>query len=189
MRKPAFEHMRTAKVQIRLRGCAVWSGPLLSAYRIIGYYRMYEWWAKAQMILYACAGWSEHFAHVRRHFFAWRGQNIRDESGKMYVMTCSFSEDSDQLMHPCSLVRIFYWALCWYPKCLRTGSEDWSGWVNAQTKLCLCNKVHFRLPTSRILAELFFVCWRYTTLNYQRLNFPLRFSYERIELANLCVRE
>ena len=42
MRKPVFRHIRTAKAQIRLRGCAVWSGPSLSANRTIGYYRMYE---------------------------------------------------------------------------------------------------------------------------------------------------
>ena len=31
---------------------------------------MYEWRAKAWMILHACAEWSEsaHFAHVQRHF-------------------------------------------------------------------------------------------------------------------------
>ena len=38
---------------------AVWSGPSLSTNRIIAYYRMYEWRAKAQMILCACAEWSE----------------------------------------------------------------------------------------------------------------------------------
>ena len=31
--------------------CAVGSGPLLSASRIIGYYRIYEWRAKARLIL------------------------------------------------------------------------------------------------------------------------------------------
>ena len=31
-------HARKAKAQIRLRGCAVWFGPSLSAARIIGYY-------------------------------------------------------------------------------------------------------------------------------------------------------
>ena len=33
--------------------------------------------AKVRMTLFTCAGWSEyaHFACVRRHFFAWRGQN------------------------------------------------------------------------------------------------------------------
>ena len=46
--------------------------PSLSANRIIGFRRMYEWRAKARMILLACAGLSKsaHFAHVRRHFFA-----------------------------------------------------------------------------------------------------------------------
>ena len=73
MRKRVFRHMRTAKAQIRLRICAVWSGPSVSANRIIGYYRMYEWRAKARMIFCACTGWSEfaRFAHVRRHSFAW----------------------------------------------------------------------------------------------------------------------
>ena len=38
MLKRVFGHMRTAKAQISLRIRAVWSGPSLSAYRIIGYY-------------------------------------------------------------------------------------------------------------------------------------------------------
>ena len=33
---------------------AVWSGPLLSAARIIGYYRMYQWRAKTQIRLWIC---------------------------------------------------------------------------------------------------------------------------------------
>ena len=41
-----FGDMQTAKAQIILRFRAVWSGPSLSANRIIGYYRMYEWSAK-----------------------------------------------------------------------------------------------------------------------------------------------
>ena len=70
MRKRVFGHMRTAKTQISLRIRAVWSGPSLSANRIIGYYRMYDWRINVQMILCACSGWSEsaHLAHVRRHF-------------------------------------------------------------------------------------------------------------------------
>ena len=64
MWKCFFEHIRTVKAQIRLRGCAVWSAPSLSANRIIGYYIMFEWRAKAQMIFCAFAGWSE---------IAWRG--------------------------------------------------------------------------------------------------------------------
>ena len=56
MRKRVFRHMRTAKAQISLHICAVKSGPSLSASRIIGHYRMYEWRAKAQMIHCAYAG-------------------------------------------------------------------------------------------------------------------------------------
>ena len=41
-----LEYMRTAKAQIRLRGCTVWSGPSLS-----GYYRMYQWRTNARMSL------------------------------------------------------------------------------------------------------------------------------------------
>ena len=51
------KHMRTVKDQIRLRIRAVWSGPLLFADRIIGYYRKYEWKTKCPLyILFACAG-------------------------------------------------------------------------------------------------------------------------------------
>ena len=73
MRQRIFGHMRTAKAQISLRIRAVWSGPSLSANKLIGK-EMYEWRAKARMILCARAGYSEsaHSAHVRRHFFAWR---------------------------------------------------------------------------------------------------------------------
>ena len=74
MRKRVFRYMQTAKTQISLRIRAVWSGPSLSAYRIIGHYRMNQLRAKARMRLQACAGWilSVHFAHVRRHLFSWR---------------------------------------------------------------------------------------------------------------------
>ena len=74
MRKRVFRHMRIANVQISLRIRAAWSGPSLSANRIIWYYRMYDWRAKTRMIRSACTRWCEsaYFAHVRRHFFAWR---------------------------------------------------------------------------------------------------------------------
>ena len=67
-RKLVFGHLRAAKALIRLRIRAVWSGPSLSANRVIGYCRMWEWRANTRMIRYACAGWSEsaNFAHVRR---------------------------------------------------------------------------------------------------------------------------
>ena len=63
-------HMRAAKTQINLRIRAILSGHSLSANKIIVYYRMYEWRAKARMILCACAGAPEsaHFMHVRRQF-------------------------------------------------------------------------------------------------------------------------
>ena len=48
--------------------------------RILGYYRLYEWRAKARIIC-ACAVWSEsvYFAHVWRHLFAWRGLNAKQQ--------------------------------------------------------------------------------------------------------------
>ena len=87
MRKRVFGHMRTAKAQVSLRIRTIWSGPSLSANRIIGYYRMFEWRAKIQMILCAYAGWSEpaHFAHVRRHIFASRDPLI------MYICLLEFN--------------------------------------------------------------------------------------------------
>ena len=59
MRKHDFRHIRTAKDQIRLSIGAVGSGPSLSANRIIGYYRLFEWRAKYRVILWACARWAE----------------------------------------------------------------------------------------------------------------------------------
>ena len=46
-----FGYMRIAKAQISLRTRAVWLKTSLSANRISGYYRMYEWRAKGEMIL------------------------------------------------------------------------------------------------------------------------------------------
>ena len=71
-------HVRLAKAQISLRIRAVWSGPSLSANRIIRYYRMNGQTVSAWMILCACAvgSISANFAHVRMHFFAWRGLYI-----------------------------------------------------------------------------------------------------------------
>ena len=63
--KKFFSLMWTEKVP-------VWSGPILSANRINGCYRMYELKAKACTILCTCAGCSES-AHVQRQFFAWCG--------------------------------------------------------------------------------------------------------------------
>ena len=45
---------RTVKTLIRLRGCAVWSGPSQSANRIIRHYKIPQWKASARMRLCAC---------------------------------------------------------------------------------------------------------------------------------------
>ena len=57
MRKRVFWQLWTAKAQISLRGCSGWSGPVLSANRIIWHYKMYQWRANTRMKLCACAGW------------------------------------------------------------------------------------------------------------------------------------
>ena len=44
---------------------AFWSGPLLSAARIIEYYGMYQWKAKTQIILWICDFW-----HAWKHHFS-----------------------------------------------------------------------------------------------------------------------
>ena len=56
MRNCVLAHMRTANSQISLRIRAVRSRPLLSANRIIGHYRMYQWRAHALMKFCACVG-------------------------------------------------------------------------------------------------------------------------------------
>ena len=45
---------------------------------IFAYYRMYEWRAKARMILHIYTGWFEsaHFSYVRRHFFLWHDLKV-----------------------------------------------------------------------------------------------------------------
>ena len=70
MRKRVFGQMRSPRSA---------SGPSLSANRIIGYYKMYEWREKVRTILCSCAGWPEsaNFAHVWRHLFAWRGLFVK----------------------------------------------------------------------------------------------------------------
>ena len=45
-------YVQKVNAQIRLCICAVWSGPLLSAARITGYYRMYPWRATALTFLH-----------------------------------------------------------------------------------------------------------------------------------------
>ena len=97
MRKCVIGHMRTAKAQIRLRIHAVWSVPSMSAYRIIGYYRIYEWRAKTRMVRCASTGWYEsvYFAHARRHFFACLGKLISAYDSKCSLGTDIFWIDSE----------------------------------------------------------------------------------------------
>ena len=76
MRKLVFGHMRTAKAKISLRIRAVWSGPSLSANRIIGDYRMYQWRANAWMGLCACAGWISAFCACSKTPFLWHDPYI-----------------------------------------------------------------------------------------------------------------
>ena len=71
-----FGHMQTAQAKFSLCVRAVWSGLSLSANRITGYYKMYEWRSEALIVLCACAWWTEHahFVPMFQHtFFAWRG--------------------------------------------------------------------------------------------------------------------
>ena len=68
-------YMRTAKAQISLRIRAVWSGPSLSANIIMDTIDFFNGeqipgWDFAHVQEWC---WSLHFAHARRHFFAWRG--------------------------------------------------------------------------------------------------------------------
>ena len=58
MGKHVFEHMWSAKAQISLHICTVWSRPSLYANRIMGYYRMYHWRTKVVIRLCACIGWT-----------------------------------------------------------------------------------------------------------------------------------
>ena len=51
MWKCVFRDMQTVKAQISLCIHAVWLGSSLSANRMIGYYRMFQWRANAQMTL------------------------------------------------------------------------------------------------------------------------------------------
>ena len=52
MQKHVFGQMRTTKAQNSLYIGMGWSGPSLSANRIIVYYRMYEWKANSRAQLF-----------------------------------------------------------------------------------------------------------------------------------------
>ena len=67
------------KAQVRLRIRAVWSAPSLSAIRLIECYGMYEWRAKARVILAHAHKLSEsaQFAHARRGPYGVRASFFR----------------------------------------------------------------------------------------------------------------
>ena len=116
-------HMQTAKAQISLRICAVWSEHSLSDNRILRYYRIYEWGAMARMILCACAGWSEsaHFAHVWRYILLDAAHlSSLLEKGFLANAEC---KGSDQPAHPRSLTKA-YTAL----NILGHFNEQWGSW-------------------------------------------------------------
>ena len=100
--------MQTAKAQLGLYIYAVWSGPSLSANRMVRYYRRYECRAKAQMILCACAGWSEssHFVHVQKHFL-FDMAHIESWAIRKITMQHVNSKDPDQTGQMPSLVWAF----------------------------------------------------------------------------------
>ena len=69
------------KAQISLRIYTVWLGPFLSTNRIIGYYRMYEWRAKA-LILCACEGWADMSRYEYLNFGEYPG--LKYEESPLY---------------------------------------------------------------------------------------------------------
>ena len=91
IQKCVIRHMWTVKAQIRLRICAVWSGPSLSTNTIIGYYKMYELRAKNK-ILWTCAEWSEtvYFVHIWRHFLLDMGHTLSVTA--LSVIPCLFKQ-------------------------------------------------------------------------------------------------
>ena len=71
MRRRVLRHMQTAKAQISMRIHAAWSGPSLSANRVIRHCRMLQQRTNALMWLEVRADWykSLHFWLAGRHFF------------------------------------------------------------------------------------------------------------------------
>ena len=122
-RKHVFGHILTANAQISLCIWAVWSGPTLSANRIIGYYRIYE---EVWIILSTCAGWSEsaQFAHVWRNFFRLTRPGLpHGAPAVFYKISKTYL---DLLLHPLS---------CWVRL---PGNQWWQISQNQQINLSLC---------------------------------------------------
>ena len=73
------------------------------ANEIVGYYNMYDWRANDRIRLSARAGWCEssHFAHVRWHFFAWRGPYNVDGEYMYWWSSNPFIEGKEDSDHTC----------------------------------------------------------------------------------------
>ena len=127
--KCVFGQMQTGNAQISQRISTVWSGPLLSANRIIGHYRMYQCRANARMISYTCLGWIWMCAYVhmgwdwrtdrRRHlqyshsFFkkVWRfieRKREKETSGAGLTGSCEYDSDKHEKCVKWGFI------LCWF---------------------------------------------------------------------------
>ena len=93
---------KTSKKTATFLGCVMWKvsssisiqwrSQILSTNRINGYYRMYEWRAKARTIPCPCAGWPEsvYFAH----FVAWLSQLVLQRENDLVPYANSKGSDT-----------------------------------------------------------------------------------------------
>ena len=105
------EPMRTAKTQIRLRGCAVWSGSSLSAYRIIGYCMIYQRITKVLIRVCGFSCWSGILMfpyHCPENTLFWPRLNYK-------TLTLRRLEATNTTLHYkstlCKLINLFLWIL------------------------------------------------------------------------------
>ena len=91
--------MRTAKARIRLRGCAVWSGPLYASRESIEYYGIKQRQIKARMKHCACE--SAHFAKAWLPFFALRG-SFEVCRVVIYRSDCTITYFGQDMRCPCT---------------------------------------------------------------------------------------
>ena len=98
MPKGVFGHMWTANCLISMRIRVVWSGPLLSANRIIWYYKMFQWRENVWTRFCVWAEWCafSHFEHDLRYTFAWRDPILNCLSDK-YPRIAIFARQGAQV--------------------------------------------------------------------------------------------
>ena len=118
--------MRTVKAQISLRIRTVWSEPSLSANRITGHHRMYQWRANARMNICSCVRWLNLcILRMLEDTFSLSAAHI---SGKMRTRTLgrlSRKDHNGEHPHPCGLI-----SLCWPPE---EGLETTTHWTTSET--------------------------------------------------------